>query len=103
VNPQQTFCPHQECPARGQLNQGNIVIDSQQEQRYRCKVCGKTCSARQGSVFFRSRVGSDIITLVLTLLAYGCPMPALEAAGHPLGRLPSTHGAALDASGGRAL
>ena len=80
MDPQQTFCPHQECPARGQLNQGHIVIHSQQEQRYRCKVCGKTFSARQGTVFFRSRVGSDIITLVLTLLAYGCPTPAIEAA-----------------------
>lgn len=80
MDPQQTFCPAASCPARGQVAQGNIVIHSRQEQRYRCKVCGRTFSVRQGTVFFRCRVATDLIALVLTLLAHGCPIPAIEAA-----------------------
>jgi transposase-like protein len=80
LNPQQTFCPNPECPARGRVAKGNIVIHSQIEQRYRCKLCGKTFSAREGTVFFRARVDNDIITLVVTLIAFGCPIAAIEAA-----------------------
>ena len=80
MDPQQTFCPNPQCPARGQCGKGNLVIHSQKEQRYRCKLCGKTFSAREGTVFFRARVACDVITLVLTLIAYGCPIAAIEAA-----------------------
>ena len=80
MNPQQTFCPNAECPARGQVAKGNIVIHSQKEQRYRCKLCRKTFSAREGTVFWRARTNSNIITLVVTLIAFGCPIAAIEAA-----------------------
>lgn len=80
MDPQQAFCSNAQCPARGQVGKGNVRIHSLQEQRYRCTVCGKTFSARQGTVFFRCRVESHLITLIVTLLAYGCPIAAIEAA-----------------------
>jgi len=68
------------CPARGQVDEGNIRIHRQQRRRYHCTVCGKTCSDRVGTVFFRRRTDPAIITQVLTLVSHGCPIPAIEAA-----------------------
>ena len=69
-----------ECPARGQVGQGNIGIHSQKRQRYWCKVCRKPFSARAGTIFFRRRTDEDTITCVVTLVSHGCPVPAIEAA-----------------------
>jgi transposase-like protein len=69
-----------DCPARGQLGQGNIGIHSQKSARYRCMVCGKTFSARAGTVFFRRRTDEQTITQVVTLVSHGCPVAAVEAA-----------------------
>ncbi len=80
MDPQQAFCPNLACPARGQTGQGNITIHSQGQQRYTCTVCGKTFSARDGTVFYRCRIAADLITLVITLVAHGCPIPAVVAA-----------------------
>jgi len=80
IDPQTTFCPNLACPARGQSGQGNIRVHSQKQQRYRCLVCSKTFSARAGTPFFRRRTDEQTITQVLTLLAYGCPIPAIVAA-----------------------
>lgn len=80
MDPQHTFCPNLDCPARGQCGRGNITIHSQRQQRYRCQVCRRTCSASAGTVFFGCRTPRPVLTLVLTLLAYGCPIAAIEAA-----------------------
>jgi transposase-like protein len=69
-----------DCPARGQLGEGNIRIHSRKRARYRCSVCGKTFSARAGTLFFRRRTDEDTITRVVTLVSHGCPVPAIEAA-----------------------
>lgn len=69
-----------DCPARGQIGQGNVGIHSQKRQRYRCSVCTKTFSARAGTIFFRRRIDEDTITRVVTLLGHGCPGSAIEAA-----------------------
>ena len=69
-----------DCPARGQIGEGNIGIHSQKRQRYRCSVCTKTFSARAGTIFFRRRTDADTITRIVTLLGHGCPVPAIEAA-----------------------
>jgi transposase-like protein len=69
-----------DCPARGQIGEGNIGIHSQKRQRYRCSVCTKTFSARAGTLFFRRRTDEDTITRIVTLLGHGCPVPAIEAA-----------------------
>jgi transposase-like protein/IS1 family transposase len=77
MNASRQFCPNLECKARGQVGQGNIVIHSQQRPRYRCKVCGKTFSARAGTLFAGLRKPTELIVVVITLLAYGCPVQAI--------------------------
>jgi transposase-like protein len=69
-----------DCPARGQLGQGNIGIHSRKRQRYWCKVCCKPFSARAGTIFYRRRTGEETITRVVTLVSHGCPVGAIEAA-----------------------
>ena len=68
-----------DCPARGQVGEGNIRIHSRQRQRYRCQVCGKTFSARVGTPFYRRRTDETMITWVVSLVGNGCPIPAIEA------------------------
>jgi transposase-like protein len=80
LTPRKSFCPHPACPNRGQRGRGNIVIHSRRERRYKCTTCGKTFAATQGTVYDRKQHGHDLITLVLTLLAYGCPLQALVSA-----------------------
>lgn len=80
MDPHAVFCPNSACPASGQIGQGNITIQSQQEQRYRCTLCRKTFSARKGTPFYRQHYPEDLITLVVTLLAHGCPPSALVIA-----------------------
>src|SRR5438046_3051326 len=73
MNPGEKFCPNGACPLRGQKDQGNIVSHSRKEGRYRCKRCGRTFAATQGTPFYRLRKGEAVVTLVVTLLAFGCP------------------------------
>jgi transposase-like protein len=80
MDPTEAFCPNPECPARGQTGQGNIVIHSRKEQRFKCRQCGKTFAQRKGSAFYRLRTPVETVTLVVTLLAHGCPVQAIVAA-----------------------
>jgi transposase-like protein len=80
MNPMMQFCHNLDCPARGQLGQGNITIDSQKEQRYRCTTCGKTFAASTGTPFYRLHHPAALMVLVLTLLTHGCPVQAIVVA-----------------------
>ncbi len=71
------FCPNEACSARGQKEQGNIIIHDRKRQRYRCKVCKHTFSARRGTMFEGLRKPMDLIVIVVTLLTYGCPVQAI--------------------------
>jgi transposase-like protein len=71
------FCPNLDCKARGQVGEGNIVIHSRKRPRYRCKTCGKTFSAKEGTMFAGLRKPTEVIVIVVTLLAYGCPVQAI--------------------------
>ena len=71
------FCPNEVCSARGQKEQGNIIIHDRKRQRYRCKVCKHTFSARRGTMFEGLRKPMDLIVIVVTLLTYGCPVQAI--------------------------
>jgi transposase-like protein len=80
MNPSSMFCPHPDGPMRGEREKGNIVMHSQRERRYRCLVCSHTFSERKGTPYYRLRTEAEVVTLVVTLLAYGCPPRAIVAA-----------------------
>jgi transposase-like protein len=80
MNPESVFCPNLSCPAKGQRERGNITSHSLQEKRYMCQVCGKTFSATKGSIFYRLRTDPVTVMLVITLLAFGCPLQAIVMA-----------------------
>lgn len=82
MDPQTVFCPNLNCPARRHIGQGNIGIHSRKEHRYICHVCQKTFAATTGTVFYRLHTADDLVTIVLTLLAHGCPQPAIVVAYH---------------------
>jgi len=80
MDPQKVFCPNETCLARGQIERGNIVIHSQKERRYKCKVCGKTFAETKGTPFYRLHKPEAWAVIVITLLAHGCPLQAIVAA-----------------------
>jgi hypothetical protein len=59
---------------------GNIGIHSQKEQRFICHECHKTFSATTGTAYYRLRTAVETVSLVVTLLAHGCPVQAIVAA-----------------------
>lgn len=71
------FCPNVKCTSRGQIGQKNIVIHAKSRPRYKCKTCGKTFSANVGTVLEGLRKPTELIMIVITLLAYGCPIQAI--------------------------
>jgi transposase-like protein len=42
--------------------------------------CGKTFAARKGTTFDRLRTAQETVTVVVTLLAHGCPLQAIAVA-----------------------
>src|SRR5712692_9410771 len=76
----QVFCPNEDCEARGQVGQGNIVSHGKVRARYRCKTCGKTFSAQAGTMFEGLHKPKTLSMIVVTLLAYGWPIQAIVQA-----------------------
>jgi transposase-like protein len=77
MNPQELFCPNIDCPARGQIGKGNIGIHHLQTKRCICHVCDQTFTTSKGTIFYRLRTSAETVLLVITLLAYGCPIQAI--------------------------
>jgi transposase-like protein len=80
MNPHTVFCPNLSCPARGQQGKGNVGVHSEIEHRYICHECDATFSATKGTIFYRLRTDAVTVMLVITLMAYGCPVPAIVKA-----------------------
>jgi transposase-like protein len=80
LNPQEQFCPNPNCKARGKVGAGNINVHSKKERRYLCKDCNKTFSETKGTPFYYLKKRADLVVLVVTLLAHGCPVQAIVAA-----------------------
>ena len=80
MDPQAQFCLNNACPARGKVGQNNIVIHSRKETRYKCKICGKTFTETAGTPFYRLRYPVELVVIVATLIAHGCPVQAIVAA-----------------------
>src|SRR5258708_3416239 len=71
------FCPNASCCARGKIGEGTIRVHGRKRPRYRCQICKKTFSARQGTMMEGLRTDEETIITVVTLLAYGCPIQAI--------------------------
>ena len=80
MEPSEQFCPNPTCCARGQKGQGTIAIHDRKRQRYRCKLCKQTFSARRGTMCEGLRTTTDLVVIVVTLLAFGCPVQAIVQA-----------------------
>ena len=80
MNPHPLFCPNDACPSRGIEGADNIRVHDSRRDRWRCTTCRKTFSSRQGTPFHRLRVDEKTVVLVVTLLAFGCPLQAIVRA-----------------------
>jgi IS1 family transposase len=59
------------------MGQGNIAVHDRKRERYRCKICKRTFSAKRGTMFEGLRKPVELIVIVVTLLSYGCPIQAI--------------------------
>jgi transposase-like protein len=80
MDPQTVFCHNPACPARGQVGKGNIGVHSRRERRYICHECHTTFSEGKGTAFYWLRTSKELVVLVVTLLAHGCPIQAIVIA-----------------------
>src|SRR5438876_7478926 len=80
MNPHAPFCHNPACSAHGQRDRDNIRIFSAKERRYYCTLCKKPFAATAGTAFYRLQTSAETVVLVLTLLSFGCPPPAIVAA-----------------------
>jgi transposase-like protein len=80
MDPQRAFCSTAACPDKGVRGRGNIGVHSQRERRYCCRTCGKTFAATTGTPYYRLHHAAEVLTLVVTLLALGCPLQAIVVA-----------------------
>jgi transposase-like protein len=79
MDPQKRFCHNERCWAYARAGEDHIVIHSQKERRYRCKRCSKTFSETKGTPLYRVHKPHELVSIVVTLLAYGCPIQAIVA------------------------
>ena len=80
MNPRERFCHNKACRAYAREGEGHIVIHSQKERRYQCKRCRRTFSQTAGSALYRLHKPKELVIVVITLLAHGCPLRAICAA-----------------------
>lgn len=80
MTPQNEFCPNMECPDRGKIDTGNVICHSQKEKRCKCKTCGKTFSVTKGTALYNLKKEAELFVMVVTLLAFGCPVQAIVQA-----------------------
>lgn len=79
MDPSSVACPTLACPDKGRVGGDNIRIHSRGERRYRCRTCGRTFAATTNTPLYRLHHPAATMTLVLTLLIHGCPIPAIVA------------------------
>jgi transposase-like protein len=75
LRPELAVCPNPACGASHRIG-----IHSQQERRYKCHACGRTFADTIGTPLYGLKHPTWLVVTVLTLLAYGCPIPAIVAA-----------------------
>lgn len=75
MRPEQVVCPNSVCAASGRIG-----VHSHKQRRYICHACKRTFAATTDTPLYRLKQPVEVLLLVVTLLAYGCPIPALVAA-----------------------
>lgn len=75
MNPQGQVCPKAGCGASGRIG-----VHSHSERRYKCHACGGTFSERVNTPLYGLKQPVGLVVIVLTLLAYGCPVVAIVKA-----------------------
>ncbi len=74
------FCPNPDYPTVGLKGQGNLRVHSKAELRLRCTECRKTFSITELTPFYALKSDPALVTIVITLLAWGCPVQAIVKA-----------------------
>ncbi len=72
--PARIVCPNSACGASDRIG-----IHSHKERRYICHACKRTFSDTTGTPLYGLKHPTWLVLVVLSLLAYGCPIPALVA------------------------
>ncbi len=80
MDPSSVSCPNLACPDKGTVGKGNVRIHARAEGRYRCRTCRRTFAATTHTPYYRLHHPEATLTVVLTLLIHGCPLPAIVAA-----------------------
>lgn len=75
LNPVGIVCPKTDCGASERIG-----VHSHKERRYICHTCGKTFAETTHSALYRLKYAPQLVALVLCLIAYGCPLVAIEKA-----------------------
>lgn len=75
MRPELVVCPNSACGASDRIG-----IHSPKERRYKCHGCGKTFADTIGTPLYGLKHPAWLVVVVLTLLAFGCPIPAIVAA-----------------------
>ena len=74
MRPELVVCPNSACDATGRIG-----VHSHKERRYICHGCTKTFADTTGTLLYGLKHPIWLVLVVLSLLAYGCPVPAIVA------------------------
>jgi transposase-like protein len=75
LRPELLVCPNSACDATARIG-----VPSHKERRYSCHGCTSTFADTTGTVLYGLKQPLWLVLVVLTLLADGCPVPAMVAA-----------------------
>src|SRR5215207_1274902 len=75
MRPEEVVCPNSACGASSRIG-----VHSHKERRYICHSCKHTFADTSGTLLYRLKQPLELVLVVITLLAYGCPIPAIVAA-----------------------
>jgi transposase-like protein len=75
MHPDMVACPNPSCS-----EPDRIGVHSRQERRYICHACKKTFAETLGTPLYGLHYPSWVVGIIVTLLAYGCPIQAIVAA-----------------------
>ena len=82
MSPSPVCCPYLDCDHKGLTDTDTISVHASKSRedrtptRYHCAAGDRTFSARRCPPFYRLHHPAALMTIVLTLRAHGCPLPA---------------------------